>query len=337
MIMKKHIARVLSGHNLTLEESSNAMTLIMKGEATPVQIAGLIIALKQKGETVDEVAGFVDAMRSHSVKVELSDDSAVDGCGTGGDGSHSFNISTAAALVAAGAGAKVAKHGNRAISSSCGSADILEACGANIDPGPEIVTRCINKVGFGFMFAPRFHPAMKHAAAPRKELGVRTIFNILGPMTNPAGVKRQVVGVYDPRLMSLMAEVLQKTGSVHVLVAHSHDGMDEFSVTAPTDYVELHNDTLTTHTTTPESVGLTSYPDDVVFGGDAAHNLKILYGLLDGERSGCRDAVIFNAGAMLYVACKAGSIAEGVQLAATAIDNGAARKKLEDWIEASKS
>ena len=211
--MQEFIKRVVSKENLFQEEASRVMEIMMQGEATPAQIAGFLVALKLKGETAEEVAGFAQAMRKHSVKIGINDKYAVDGCGTGGDGSNSFNISTAAAIVASAANVTVAKHGNRSVSSACGSADILEASGAKIDPGINVVEKNINELQFGFMFAPRFHPAMKYAAVPRKELGIRTVFNILGPMTNPAGVKRQVIGVYDQLLMKLVAEVMKLLGS----------------------------------------------------------------------------------------------------------------------------
>lgn len=335
--MKEFIKKVLSGDNLNFDEAVQAMNLIMEGKATPAQIAGLIITLKLKGEKVDEVAGFVASMRSHSVKIKLNDENAVDGCGTGGDGSNSFNVSTAAAIITSAAGVTVAKHGNRSVSSKCGSADLLEKAGGKIDPEPDIVKDNINKVGFGFMFAPRFHPAMKHAAVPRKELGVRTIFNILGPMTNPASVKRQVIGVYDKKLMSLMSEVLKKTGSKHVITVHSHDGLDEYSISSPTDYVEYKNGETLSGTINPEDAGLKSYSGNVIAGGDASENLNIFHGILEGVKSPYRDAVLFNSGALIYVAGKAETIKEGVRLAAVVIDKGLAKQKLNDWIKESNS
>jgi anthranilate phosphoribosyltransferase len=331
--MKEFLAKTTAGENLTEEEAEQVMDLIMTGKATDAQIAGFLVALKIKGETAEEVTGFVRSMRAHSVKISIDDPTAVDGCGTGGDGSNSFNISTAASIVAAGAGVTVAKHGNRAASSKCGSADLLEAVGGNIDPGPEIVRENINKTSFGFMFAPRFHPAMKHAIGPRREMGLRTVFNILGPMTNPASVKRQVIGVFAPKLMELMADVLGMTGSEKVLLVHSRDGLDEFSISAPTEYVELNGSKREVKEIGPDDVGLKNYPKDDLAGGDAARNVAILHSVLDGtEQAACREAVLFNAGAMIYVAEKAGSIAEGVNLARTAIDSGAAKEKLRLWI-----
>lgn len=331
------LRKILSGGHLSESEASELMDKIMDGVATPAQIGGLLVALKHKGEHVHEVAGFVRSMRNHSQKVTIADPNAVDGCGTGGDGSHTFNISTAAALVAAAAGATVAKHGNRSVSSKCGSADLLEATGGTIDLTADNVADCIDRVGFGFMFAPIYHPAMRHAAGPRKELGVRTVFNILGPMTNPAGVKRQVIGVYDRSLMHLMAEVLGRTGSTHVIVAHSNDGMDEFSISDSTEYVELHHGRVTTHELSPEQVGLKRMPYGAVAGGDASRNLQLLKGVLEGKRESYCGAVLMNAGALLYVANKAESIKDGVATARAAIADGRAKNKLEEWIAATQN
>jgi len=335
--MKDYIKKVIQGRNLSQDEASGVMETIMKGEATPAQIAGLLVALKLKGEKAEEVAGFAQMMRKYSVKIKLSDKNAVDGCGTGGDGKQSFNLSTAAAIVTSAAGVTVAKHGNRSVSSACGSADLLEACGGNIDPGADRVETNINKVGFGFMFAPRFHPAMKYAAAPRKELGIRTVFNILGPMTNPAGVAKQVIGVYDKKLMDLMADVLNLLGAKHVLIVHSRDGLDEFSVTAPTDFVELKDGGKSSTSITPLEVGLKTHPSDSLKGGDAETNLKILRGIFDGDDNAYREAVLFNAGAMIYVSGKVETIWDGVSMARDAIDWGAAKKKLQEWVTSSKA
>jgi anthranilate phosphoribosyltransferase len=326
------IKQVILGTNLTRDEARLVMNQIMDGKATPAQIAGLLVALVKKGETAEEVTGFVESMRSHAVKIGIDDKNAVDGCGTGGDNKHSFNISTAAAVVASAAGVTIAKHGNRSVSSKCGSADLLEATGGNIDPGPEKVTEMINTVGFGFLFAPRFHPAMKHAAVPRRELGLRTVFNLLGPMTNPASVRRQVIGVYDKSVMRLMIEVLQATGSEHVIVAHSRDGFDEFSISAPTDYLELKDGRITDHFVTPDELGFHSGQTNAVTGGDADANLAILIDVIDGKQGPCRDAVVINAGAMIYVGGLADSIRHGVVIAGETIDTGKAKKKLNDWI-----
>jgi anthranilate phosphoribosyltransferase len=335
--MKDYIKKLTEGRNLSRDEAADAMEKVMQGEATSAQIAGLLIALKLKGEKAEEVAGFAAIMRKHAVKIKVDDDNAVDGCGTGGDGRQSFNLSTAAALVAAGAGVTVAKHGNRSVSSSCGSADLLEACGGNIDPGADAVESNINKMGFGFMFAPRFHPAMKYAAGPRKEMGVRTAFNILGPLTNPAGVQRQVIGVYDKKLMPLVADVMHLLGAKHVLVVHSRDGLDEFSVGAPTDFIELKEGEKHSVTITPMEVGLKTHSSDSLKGGNVETNLKILRSVLDGDNGACREGVLFNAGALIYVSGKVQTIWDGVSMARDAIDWGAAKKKLQDWIVASKT
>ncbi len=331
------LKQILTGSDLSTEQAIGVMDSIMNGNATPAQIAGLIIALKQKGETVEEVAGFVQSMRSHSVKIELGDTQAVDLVGTGGDGAHTFNVSTASALVTAAAGIPVAKHGNRSVSSRCGSADLLEALGGNIDPGPDVVKSNILEVGFGFMFAPRFHPAMKHAAEPRRELGVRTVFNILGPMTNPASVRYQVTGVYDAGLMSLVADVLTRTGSFHVIVAHSDDGLDEFSVSAPTHYIEIKNGQRNEGVINPVAFGLQLYPQGALRGGDAEQNAEILRQIFAGDTSAYRDAVVLNAGILIYVAGKANDISDGIQQAAAAIDTGKAKQLLANWREASYS
>lgn len=335
--MKEYLSKILSGENLTIEESESVMNLIMTGQLSDIQISAFLIALKLKGEVISEVAGFVKSMRAHSVKINLEDDNAVDGCGTGGDGSNSFNVSTAAALVASSAGAVVAKHGNRSVSSLCGSSDLLEATGGNINPGVEKTESLINNVGFGFMFAPAFHPAMKYAVPVRKELGVRTVFNILGPMTNPATVKRQIIGVYDSALMSLMAEVLQVTGSTHVMTLHAKDGLDEFSISAPTDYYELKDGKVTNSSITSEDVGLPIYPPNSIGGGDAQKNYGILIDILDGTKSAYRDAVLFNSGAMLYVGNLAESIKDGVGKSSEAIDSGKAKEKLSNWVKESNN
>ncbi len=329
--MQEYLRKVIGGEHLTTGEASAAMDLIMEGSATPAQIAGLLVALRLKGERAHEVVGFVESMRHHSVKITVNAVNAVDGCGTGGDNAHTFNVSTAASIIASAAGVTVAKHGNRSVSSKCGSADLLEACGGLIDPGPENVERSINQIGFGFMFAPRFHPAMKHAAFPRKELGVRTVFNILGPMCNPAGVKRQVVGVFDRRLLWLVAEVLAMTGSEHVIVAHSRDGLDEFSVSARTDYVEFKNGNYQEGRCLPVDIIGREHPANALAGGDAAQNAGILRTLLHGEPSPYSDAAALNAGAMIYVAGEAESISDGYQKACRALQSGAAEQKLSDW------
>jgi anthranilate phosphoribosyltransferase len=335
--MKEYIRKTLRGEHLTFDEASQAMELVMTGMASPSQVAGLLVALHAKGEKPQEVAGFVTVMRRHAVAIELEDADAVDGCGTGGDSLGTFNISTAAALVAAAAGVTVAKHGNRSVSSKCGSADLLESCGANIDPGPEAVKRSIDQYRFGFMFAPRFHPAMKHAAGPRRELGVRTVFNMLGPMCNPAGVRRQLIGVYSREVIPLMVDAMEMAGVEHLIVAHSHDGLDEFSVANPTEYIELRNGNREAGILSPENVGLRTHDPEAMAGGNPVRNVAILHQVMDGQGGAHRDAVVFNAGAMIYVAGKADSIADGVRAAEEAIDSGKAAELLEVWIRSTRA
>ena len=336
-MLKALLTKLLDGETLSQAEAMQAADTIMDGRATPTQIAGFLVALSMKGETASEVAGFVESMRTHSVRIQVNDENAVDGVGTGGDGAHSFNISTAAGIVAAGAGVTVAKHGNRSVSSKCGSADLLEATGGDIDPGVERVNHVINEVGFGFMFAPTFHPAMKYAMPPRKELGVRTVFNILGPMTNPAGVKRLLLGVYHRDLMPLVAEVLSLTGTEHAVIVHSQDGLDEVSVCAPTDYLEMKDGQIIPGMLTPADCGLETHPVGALAGGDADKNLSILASVLAGDKSAYRDAVLINAGLMVQVGGKANSLSEGVAAAAKAIDSGRAREKLDRWVALSRS
>jgi anthranilate phosphoribosyltransferase len=334
--MQEFLRKILTGEQLTTAEAAAAMDMVMEGSATQAQVAGLLVGLRLKGERAHEVVGFVESMRRHMICVEIQNSNAVDGCGTGGDGSHSFNISTAAAIVASAAGAVVAKHGNRSVSSKCGSADLLEAVGADIDPGPEIVERTLKQLGFGFLFAPRFHPAMKHAAPVRKELGIRTVFNILGPLCNPAGVKRQLVGVYDKRLLWLVAEVLAMTGSEHVIVVHSEDGLDELSVSAPTDCVEWRDGNYTESRLLPTDLIGREHPLGILAGGEPSENVEIFKRLLSGEQGPYTDASALNAGAMLHVAGVSSSILDGVNMARTAINNGSASSKLAQWIAASK-
>ena len=333
-MIREALKTLLAGDDLTPEAARETMSTIMSGQATPSQIAGFLIALKQKGETAPELVGFVRALRENAVKVELDGRAAVDGCGTGGDGAGTFNLSTAASLVAAGAGVPVAKHGNRSVSSLCGSADLLEALGGSIERGPEAVREDIEKIGFGFMFAPRFHPAVKHAAAPRRELGVRTVFNILGPLCNPAAVRRQALGVYDPSLMPLMAEVLELLEAEHAMVMHSEDGLDEFSISAPTRFIEIKRGSRHFGVVEPEQVGLRRHRADAVLGGDASHNAALLKKVFAGESSAFRDATILNAGALVYVGGRAESIAEGVRSAEKAVDSGTASDVLERWVQA---
>ena len=336
MDAREALGAVASGRALTRGEAESAMASVMAGEATPAQLAGLLAALAVRGETVDEIAGFAAAMRAAAVPVAIAD-GAIDTCGTGGDRSHSFNISTVAAIVAAAAGARVAKHGNRAASSACGSADVLEALGVNIDLGPESVAACVDDVGVGFMFAPRFHPAMRHAGPVRREIGIRTIFNVLGPLANPAGVKRQLLGVPSAALGERMVQVLRELGAERALVVHSADGLDEISPSGPTRTWELRHGAIREGELTPEGADLPRAPRDAVRGGDSATNAAIARAVLSGSaRDGARTAVLLNAGAACYVAGLASDVRGGVALAATAIESGAALGTLERWAARSR-
>jgi anthranilate phosphoribosyltransferase len=323
---------VAGGRALTRAEAESAMASVMAGEATPAQLAALLAALAVRGETVDEIAGFAAALRATAVPVGIAD-GAIDTCGTGGDRSHSFNISTVAAIVAAAAGARVAKHGNRAASSECGSADVLEALGVKIDLGPESVAACVDELGVGFMFAPRFHPAMRHAAPVRREIGIRTIFNVLGPLANPAGVTRQLLGVPSAALGERMILVLRELGAERALVVHSADGLDEISPSGPTRTWELYDGAIREGELVPEGAGLERAPRDSVRGGDSATNAAIARAVLSGRAvDGARTAVLLNAGAACYIAGLAPDVRGGVALAATAIASGKAIDTLERWI-----
>jgi anthranilate phosphoribosyltransferase len=305
------------------------MGSIMSGELSEARIAAILIALRAKGETVPEIAGFVSAMREKALPVRARRDGLVDTCGTGGDGAHTFNISTATALVAAGAGAAVAKHGNRAVSSLCGSADVLEALGVTLDVAPELIGELIDSVGIGFMFAPHHHPAMKHVAPVRRELGIRTVFNLLGPMTNPAGVRRQLVGVFDPALTETVAQVLGLLGSEKVYVVHGADGTDEVSVTGDTRVSVLENGTVRTFTFAPESIGLERASASSLAGGNVRDNARIIESVLGGANGPHRAAVVVNAAFVIDAAGLASSIGEGAEMAAESIDSGRARGVLD--------
>jgi anthranilate phosphoribosyltransferase len=332
MDAREALGIVAAGRTLTRAEAEGAMASVMAGEATAAQLAALLAALAVRGETVEEIAGFAFGLRAAAVAVVVAD-GAIDTCGTGGDRSHSFNISTVAAIVAAAAGARVAKHGNRAASSECGSADVLEALGVKIDLGPESVAACVDEVGVGFMFAPRFHPAMRHAGPVRREIGIRTIFNVLGPLANPAGVKRQLLGVPSAALGERMVHVLRELGAERALVVHSADGLDEISPSGPTRTWELRDGAIREGELGPEDVGLERAPRDSVRGGDSATNAGIARAVLSGSaRDGARTAVLLNAGAACYVAGLAPDTRGGVALAAQAIENGAAAGTLERWI-----
>lgn len=318
--LKSHIAKVAAGKTLSFDEAKAAFNIIMSGEATPSQIGGFLMALRMRGETVDEISGAVATMREKMLRVEAPED-AVDIVGTGGDGSHSVNISTASAFVIAGAGVPVAKHGNRGLSSQTGAADVLTALGVKIDQTPDAIGRLVHQTGIGFMFAPAHHPAMKHVGPSRVELGTRTIFNLLGPLSNPAGVKRQMVGVYSPEWIVPLAETLKALGAEQVWVVHG-DGFDEITTTGETQVAELRDGDVRSFTITPETVGLKRYDREELRGGDAASNASALRAVLSGKAGAYRDTVLMNAGAGLVVAGKAPSLADGVAMAARSIDEG---------------
>jgi anthranilate phosphoribosyltransferase len=330
------ITSLLAGDDLDESQAAAAMTEIMRGEATPAQIAGFVIALRAKGETTDELVGLVSTMRAFSERIVVGGE-VLDTCGTGGDRTGTFNVSTAAALVCAGAGAKVAKHGNRAASSRCGSADVLEALGVRIDLPPDEVASCIEVAGIGFCFAPVFHPAMRHAAVPRRELGVATIFNFLGPLTNPAGATRQALGVSDPRMVDLMVEALGRLGSTRVLAFHGAGGLDELSTAGESYVVELNGGAITRWTIDPADLGLPPAPIEAIAGGTADENAAVIRAVLDGEPGPKRDVVVLNAAAGLVAAGKSTDVAEGLALAADAIDSGRARAALDRLVEVSTS
>ena len=331
------IRRIVEGESLGREEMYALFGEVMDGHATEVQKAALLIALRMKRETPDEITGAAMAMRARVTPLSVDADTVIDTCGTGGDGRGTFNISTLAAVVAAAAGALVAKHGNRAVSSACGSADLLRQLGANIDLDAAQTTDVLKRVGMAFLFAPRLHPAMGALVAVRRELGIRTIFNVLGPLTNPAFARRQVMGVYSAGLVETVAEVLRNLGAVHALAVHSRDGLDEISVCAPTLVCELRDGALRTYELTPAEIGLEIHDPEELRGGDAAANAEIAGRILGGEKGARRDIVLANAAAALYVGGLAASIRDGVELAASVIESGEARRKLESLIAATNA
>lgn len=331
-MIKEAITKLVEGHSLNMEDASVVMLEIMEGHATPAQFGAFVTALRLKGETVEEIAGLARTMRTKALKVNINEP-VVDTCGTGGDGSGTFNISTAAAFVAAACGLKIAKHGNRAMSSQCGSADVLEALGVKIDLNPEQVRRCLENVGIGFMLAPVFHPAMKYAAAPRKEVGIRTVFNILGPLTNPAGAGAQVLGVPEKSLTEKMATVLKMLGSQHALAVYGEDGLDEITVTGKTFISELKNDNIINYEITPEEMGLQRAESDTLKGGTAIENAELLRTILSGKKGAQRDIVLMNASAALMAGDKVTTLKQGIIMAGQAIDNGNALQKLEELVK----
>ncbi len=337
MDMQSAIRAVTEHRDLSAEEMTAVMRTIMTGEATPAQIGGFLIGLRMKGETVEEIAAAAAVMRELAAGVQVEGEHVVDIVGTGGDASNTFNISTASTFVVAAAGGTVAKHGNRSVSSKSGSADLLEAAGVNLDLTPEQVAACIREVGVGFMFAPKHHSAMKHAIGPRKEMGVRTIFNVLGPLTNPAGAPNQLLGVFSAELVEPLAEVLNKLGSKHVLVVHAEDGMDEISIAAATRVAELKDGKVTTYTITPEDFGLARSAIDSLVVDSAEESLAIIKNVLDNQAGAARDIVVLNAGAAIYAADLAGTLQQGVRKADEVIASGAARAKLDALVAMSNS
>jgi anthranilate phosphoribosyltransferase len=337
MDMPGALRAVTERRDLSADDMRAVMRLIMTGQATPAQIGGFLVGLRMKGETVDEITAAVQVMRDLVTPVNVATDKLVDIVGTGGDGAHTFNISTASAFVVAAAGGCVAKHGNRSVSSQSGSADVLEAAGVNINLTPEQVARCVNEVGVGFMFAPLHHSAMKHAIGPRREMGVRTIFNLLGPLTNPAGAPNMLVGVYSPQWVEPVAQVLAQLGSKHVLVVHSDDGMDEISIAAPTQVAELKDGKVSSYHIAPEQLGIPRGDKTKLTVKNAQESVEKVRATLNNVPGPERDIVVLNSGAALYVAGLAASLKDGVKLAQQVIASGAARDKLSALVKLSSS
>jgi len=337
MNMQQAIKSVTERQDLNADEMTSVMRTIMTGEATSAQIGGFLIGLRMKGETIEEIAAAAGVMRELASGVKVEGEHIVDIVGTGGDGSNTFNISTASSFVVAAAGGTVAKHGNRSVSSKSGSADLLEAAGVNLDLDAEQVAHCIRETGVGFMFAPKHHSAMKHAIGPRKEMGVRTIFNVLGPLTNPAGAPNQLLGVFADELVEPLAQVLNKLGSNHVLVVHSEDGMDEISIGAPTNVAELVNGEIKTYSITPEQFGLSRTDISTLAVDGAEESLRIINSVLDNQPGGARDIVMLNAGAAIYAADLVDSLEAGIQKADEVIASGAAKEKLAALVRVSNS
>ncbi|MFC1501715.1 anthranilate phosphoribosyltransferase [Elusimicrobiota bacterium] len=340
-MIKEAISKAVQNQNLIETEASSAMQEIMSGKASAAQIASLITALRMKGETAEEITGFAKVMRQFATKIQvkaavdvdaedinIDKETILDTCGTGGDGTNTFNVSTATALVVAACGLTVAKHGNRAVSSACGSADVLEELGVNLDVSKEKVENCLSQIGIGFLFAPALHGAMKHAVAPRKEIGIRTVFNVLGPLTNPAGANSQILGVYNESLLKKMAEVLKNLGTQRAWVVNSEDGLDEISVTAPTKVAELKNGKIKTFTIKPKDFKIDKASISDIKGGNAKQNAQIIKDILSGEKGAKRDIVLLNSAAGLLVGNKVSTMREGIELASDSIDSGKAREKL---------
>ena len=348
-MFKELIHKLVEGRDLTEGEMIEAMEAIMGGEATHAQMAAFLTALRIKGETVEEITGAARVMREHATPIRVEPrkevltldrdeinveyESILDTCGTGGDDTNTFNISTTTALVVAAAGVRVAKHGNRAVSSRCGSADVLEGLGVNLGVTPEVVETCIRESGIGFLYAPLLHSAMRHVAPVRREMGIRTVFNVLGPLTNPAGASRQVLGVYRRDLTGKLARVLQRLGSERAFVVHGSDGLDEITITGPTHVAELRNGSVEEFDLHPEELGLRTAPPEAIHGGNAEENARIVRSILEGEKGPRRDVVLLNAGAALLVAGATRDLMWGIRMAQDAIDSGRALQKLEQLVE----
>ncbi len=330
------ITKLINKENLTEDEMKQAMNIIMDGDAVNSQIGSFLTALRMKGETIDEITVGAKVMRSKALKVEVEDEFAVDPVGTGGDGANTFNISTLVAIISAAAEVKVLKHGNRSVSSKCGSADVLESLGVNIELDPDKVKKCVDAVNIGFMFAPRFHKAMKNVITPRRELGIRTIFNILGPLTNPAMVRNQLLGVFDKGLTESMAGVLKNLGSRRAMVVHGLDGLDEITITTKTKVSEIRDNQISTYYINPEDYGFQLGKSEDLIGGYPKENAEIILSILRGEQGAKRDIALLNAGAAIYVGGKAGSLASGIAEAKRTIDEGLAFKKLDQFISISQ-
>ncbi len=335
-MIKEAISMLVDGKSMNREEAAQVMEEIMTGEVTPAQFGAFVTALRLKGETVEEITGLARTMRNHSLKVDISDP-VTDVVGTGGDGCDTFNISTTTAFVAAGAGLKVAKHGNRAASSQCGAADVLESLGVKIDLTPEQVKQCLENVGIGFMFATSFHPAMKYAGPPRREIGIRTVFNILGPLTNPADAGTYLLGVADGSLVETMAGVLQSLGCQHALVVHGEDGLDEITLTGNTQVSEVTKNEIKNYTISPEELGFSKTGMDTLKGSTVEENAALLRDILNGKQGPQRDIVLMNAAAALVAGNKAESLKQGVDIAADSIDSGKAAAKLENLVKLTSS
>jgi len=333
--LREAMQAAIEGRHLSRAEAAAAVDAMLDGTAAPSLIAAFLIALRLKGETPDEIAGAAQALRARAARVEVPLDRLVDTCGTGGDGAHTFNISTASAFVAAAAGARVAKHGNRAASSKCGSADVLAALGAEVELPPDAVAACIQQCGIGFLFAPRHHAAMRHVAPVRKELGVRTLFNLLGPLANPAGARRQLLGVPAPHLVTVLARTLVELGAERAFVVHGHGGLDEISPAGPTHVAEVRGGRVREYEVTPEELGVPRGAVEDLRGGDAERNAALLRQVLGGEKGARRSAVLLNAGAAIAAAEVCESIRDGVRLAEEAIDSGAALDRLERFVRTS--